>query len=128
MHCLSNSFDKHAVLFSANQVLVTIEVVPDTVANLLETGLGDQTTGVARRLGDTSTVFHMRLLLHLADRGGSGILLTVVERVVLLGDLQTEDGVANKSTYGNKSAKEGGNLGTLKLEMHSRTGVWQLEV
>ena len=70
----------------------------------------------------------MSLLLHLSDRGGGSVLLTVVEWVILLRDLETEDGVANESANEDEGTKERGDLRPLKLEMHSTAGIWKLKI
>lgn len=75
------------VFNSADKVIVVVEVVAHTIANLLETVLVNETTGVARWLGNIGTVLQVSLLLHLANCGSLGILLTVVEGVVFLRDL-----------------------------------------
>ena len=103
---------------SADKILVSVQIVPDTVANHRETSLVDEATGLAWRLRNASTVLHMGLLLHLSDRGRGSILLSVVEGVILLRDLQTEDWVADEGSDKDESAHEGGDLRTLELEMH----------
>ena len=75
------------VFNSADKVIVVVEVVAHTIANLLETVLVNETTGVARWLGNIGTVLQVSLLLHLANCSSLGILLTVVEGVVFLRDL-----------------------------------------
>ena len=113
---------------SAHEIVVGVEVVPDALAHLLETVLIDQTARVARRLGHASTILQMRLLLHLANRSRCRILLSVVERVVLLRDLQTEDGVPDQSGDQNPCTHVRGHLRSLQLEMHGHTGIGQLKV
>ena len=88
--------------------------------------LVDETARVTGRLGNASTVLKMCLLLHLTDRGRGAVLLTVVEGVVLLGDFQTEDRVANESTDKDDGTEGTGDLRSLQLEMHSRGGIGQL--
>jgi len=113
---------------SANEVLVVVEVVANTVANLLEASLVDEAARVARRLGHARSVLKMRLLLHLADRRGGCILLTVVERIVFLGDLKPEDGVADECANKDEGTHEASDLRSLQLEMHRRTGIRKLKV
>ena len=113
---------------SANEVVVGVEIVPDTVANLLETVLVDKTRRIARGLWNTSTIFHVSLLLHLLDGSGGTVLLSVEERVILLRDLETEDGVANSGGKKDEGTHERGNLRSLKLVMLSTTGIWEFEV
>ena len=74
-------------MYSADKVIVVVEVVAHTIANLLETVLVNETTGVARWLGNGGAVLQVSLLLHLANRSGGTILLTIEEGVVFLGDL-----------------------------------------
>ena len=114
--------------YSADEVVVVVEIVAQAIANLLETILINETAGVAGWLRDAGAVLHVSLFLHLADRGRGGILLTVVEGVVLLRDLQTEDGVADESANQDEGTHEGGHLGPLKLEMHGGAGIGQLIV
>ena len=70
----------------------------------------------------------MGLLLHLTDRSGASILLTVVERIIFLRDFQTEDGIANESADKDEGTNERGNLRPLQLEMHSTTRIWKFEI
>ena len=81
---------------SADQILIAVQIVPDTISNLEEAILSDSRAGVAGRLGHTRSILQVCNLLHLADRRRSGILLTIVEGVILLRDLQTKDWVANE--------------------------------
>ena len=90
--------------------------------------LVDETARVTGRLGNASTILKMCLLLHLTDRGRGAVLLTVVEGVVLLGDFQTEDRVANESTDKDYGTECTGDLRSLQLEMHSRGRIGQLVV
>ena len=75
------------VFCSADKVIVAVEVVAHTIADVLETILVNETTGVTGWLGNIGAVLQVSLLLHLADCGTLGILLTVVEGVVFLRDL-----------------------------------------
>ena len=95
---------------------------------MIETILVNETTRVAGWLGDAGAVLQVSLLLHLSDSGRLSILLTVVEGVVLLRDLQTTDGIADESGNQDEGAHEGGHLRPLQLEMHSRSGIRQLIV
>ena len=70
----------------------------------------------------------MSLFLQLADRRALCILLPVVEGVVLLRDLETEDRVADERANNDDSAHEAGDLRPLQLEMHGRGGIGQLIV
>ena len=51
-----------------------------------------------------------------------------VERVILLRDLETEDGVANSGGKKDEGTHERGNLRSLKLVMLSTAGIWEFEV
>ena len=114
--------------YSADEVVVVVEIIAQAIANLLETILINETAGVAGWLRNVSAVLHVSLFLHLADRGRGSILLTVVEGVVLLRDLQTEDGIADESANQDEGTHEGGHLGPLQLEMHGGAGIGQLIV
>ena len=54
-------------MYSADKVIVIVEVVAHTIANLLETVLVNETTGVARWLGNGGAVLQVSLLLHLGN-------------------------------------------------------------
>ena len=113
---------------SADQILVRVQTVPHTLASVREASFGDDTAGIARRLGHARSVLHVRNLLHLSNTRGGGVLFTVVEGVVLLWDLQTEDGVADQGADKDERTRERGHLGPLQFEMHRYTRVWQLKV
>ena len=70
----------------------------------------------------------MSLLLHLTNGRARGVLLSVVEGVVLLRDLETEDGVANQRADKDDCAHEASNLRPFQLEMHSGGGIRQLVI
>ena len=116
------------VALSADEILVVVEIVAESLALLGETSLVDETTRIGGGLGDSGTVLHVSLFLHLTNCSGGRILLTVVERVILLGDLETEDGVADCGANGHNSDDGRNDLRSLQLEMHSTTRVWQLKV
>ena len=75
------------VFNSADKVIVVVEVVAHTIADVLETVLVNETTGVTGWLGNIGAVLQVSLLLHLSDCGGGSVLLTVEEGVVFLRDL-----------------------------------------
>ena len=121
-------FHVNAKSCSAHQIIVIVQIKSEAIADLLETILIDEATRIAGWLRHASTILHVRLVLHLGDRGGGRVLLTVVEWVVFLRDLQTEDGVADEGTDQDECTHERGHLRPLQLEMHSSSRVWQFEV
>ena len=97
------------------------------MACLLETISVDNNVGV-RSLGYTTTIFNHGEFLELLDGGRGSVLLSVVERVILLGDLKTTRRVEQKYSNSDESTQEGSDSGTLFLEMHSTTWVGKFEI
>ena len=76
-----------------------------------------------RHLGNTSTVLNHSELLELLDGGGGSVLLSVVEWVVLLRDLESNGRIEDENTYRDDSAHKHDHSRPLLLEMHSTAWV-----
>ena len=93
-------------IYSANKVVVAVEIVAHTIANMIETILVDDTARVTRWLGNIGAVLQVSLLLHLTNSGSGGVLLTIEEGVVFLRDLETTDRVEDESANCDEGTKE----------------------
>ena len=113
---------------SADKVVVVVQFETESVAALLVSLVGNHAACVARRIFNCIAELLHSQALELNHRASGGILFTVVERVVLLRNLQTEDGVAKGSEHQHEGAQETNNVGALLLVMHCGQGVGQLHV
>ena len=80
---------------SANEVVVVVEIVANTLTDLFPALLGDNRAAGVWWLNEVLAVLHHCNLLMLCQRCYGSVLLSPVERVVLLRQLKTEDGQAN---------------------------------
>ena len=82
-----------------------------------------------RRLGvlwHIAAILHHCHLLELLNRSGLSIFFTVVEWIVLLGDLETQSREEQPSTNCNESTSEHQHTRSLLLEMHGWVRIRQL--
>lgn len=80
--------------FSADEVVVVIEIESET-RSVIETLFSEHNVGVWELIHSCS-IFDESQVLELLDCRGSSILLSVVERIIFLGHLKTEDGIADE--------------------------------
>lgn len=116
------------IVYSANEVVVVVEVVSETVADLLETLVRDHGGRVTWWFLHAKTILHLRLFLVLHDRCGTRILLPPVEWVILLRQFEAKDGEKDEKTDGGNVAKAADRLRSLQLEMHGDGWIGQFVV
>ena len=112
---------------STNEVLVVIKINSETITDHLETVLRHHYVRLWQSWHVTSILHHGKLLELLHSTSGT-ILLSILNRVVLLWHLKTEGWVTEDDANANHSTENHDNLRSLILEMHCRIWIWHFIV